>query len=365
MFAGPFKPIPRFVSRRHVTILGLAWNRVALVLPLAMLLGLLAFGGAFAGWLAQSTPKERVLASFSTSLKGRTRGQKHNARLAARSLDNRVIPPQGVFSFNQTVRSWSVDGGYSKALVSYDGELVRAYGGGVCQTSTTLYNVALLAGLPILERHPHVFVPGYIAPGRDAAVAYPGIDLRFQNSNPYPLRIRARVRGDRLEISILGTRTSNNQTITTQSATTQSATTQSATTQSATTQSATTQSATTQASDAHATGAQAKFAQNRSVRLSRFSSSRVERMGAPLPLSVRIESQVLSISAPQRLTRVRVKSGDGVARRSYLNSAGATGYRVVTHRVWSRDGIEVRREFLGDDTYPAMNRVLALIRDAP
>ena len=345
MFAGHFKPIPRFVSRRHVTILGLAWNRVALVLPLAMLLGLLAFGGAFAGWLAQSTPKERVLASFSTSLKGRTRGQKHNARLAARSLDNRVIPPQGVFSFNQTVRSWSVDGGYSKALVSYDGELVRAYGGGVCQTSTTLYNVALLAGLPILERHPHVFVPGYIAPGRDAAVAYPGIDLRFQNSNPYPLHIRARVRGDRLEISILGTRTSNNQTTTTQSATTQSAT--------------------TQASDAHATGAQAKFAQNRSVRLSRFSSSRVERMGAPLPLSVRIESQVLSISAPQRLTRVRVKSGDGVARRSYLNSAGATGYRVVTHRVWSRDGIEVRREFLGDDTYPAMNRVLALIRDAP
>ncbi len=335
MFAGHFKPIPRLVSDRSISIYKPASNRVALVLPIATLLGLLGFGGAFAGWLAQTAPQERVLAAFSTSLKGRTRGQKHNARLAARSLDNRVIAPRGVFSFNQTVKSWSVDGGYSKALVSYDGELVRAYGGGVCQASTTLYNAALLAGLPILERHPHVFVPGYIAPGRDAAVAYPGIDLRFQNSSAHPLRIRARVRGDRLEISILGTRSTRNQTTTTRTTT-------------------------TPASDSQVTGAQARLARNRNVPL-----SHVERMGRPSPLFVRIESQVLSVSTPQRLTRVRAKSGDGVARRSYVNSAGAIGYRVVTYRVWSRDKQEVRREFLGDDTYPAMNRVLALIRDAP
>jgi len=263
----------------------------SLALPVLLLLVLLALGGAMAGWLAKSPAPQRQLAGFSTSLKGRTRGQRHNAQLAARSLDNRVVAAGGVFSFNQAVQSWSVDQGYSKALVSYDGELVRAYGGGVCQTSTTLYNAALLAGLPILERHPHVFVPGYIKPGRDAAVAYPGIDLRFRNPFVTPIRIRAQVRGERLEVSLVG-----------------------------------------------ASGAK----------------------NAP---SVRIESELLSVTPPQRLTRVR--QSHGTARRAYLHSAGAAGYRVVTHRVFAWRGRETRRECLGDDTYPPMNRVIALLRDAP
>lgn len=301
---------------------GIVWNRFALVLPLAMLLILLVFGGALVGWLAKAAPREQTLAGFSTSLKGRTRGQRHNARLAARSLDGRVIAPQGVFSFNQTVKSWSVDGGYSKALVSYDGELVRAYGGGVCQTSTTLYNAALLAGLPILERHPHVFVPGYIAPGRDAAVAYPGIDLRFRNSNPWPIRIRAHVRGDRLEISLCATQTT-------------------------------------------ISSGQSQLAKDANARTRNTQGQSVQ---APpdhqSPSSVRIETQVLSVSAPQRMTRVRFQNEAAMPQRAYLHSAGATGYRVVTFRVFSRNGRELRREHLGDDTYPAMNRVLALIRDA-
>jgi vancomycin resistance protein VanW len=173
-------------------------------LPALVLLILVAGCAALAGWLAKAPPAQQQLAGFSTSLKGRTRNQRHNAELAARSIDGRIIPPNGVFSYNQAVKSWSVDQGYVKALVSYDGELVRAYGGGVCQTSTTLYNAILLAGLPVLERHPHVFVPHYITPGRDAAVAFPGIDLRFRNPNPWPIRIRAGLVGDRLEVSLLG-----------------------------------------------------------------------------------------------------------------------------------------------------------------
>lgn len=181
------------------------------------------------------------------------------------------------------MKSWSVDQGYVKALVSYDGELVRAYGGGVCQTSTTLYNAALLAGLPIVERHPHVFVPHYIAPGRDAAVAFPGVDLRFRNPHPWPIRIRARVRGERLEVALSG--------------------------------------------------------------------------AGKVPSKVQIQSEMLSITLPQRLTRV-VSRKENSKRRPYLHSAGAAGYRVVTYRL----GSSGRREWLSDDTYPAMNRIIALNR---
>lgn len=253
----------------------------------AILLALLALGAALFAHLLNAPPPQVEIAGYATSLKGRTAGQRHNAQLSARALDGRVISPGAVFSFNRAVKSWSVDQGYVKAPVSFDGELVRAFGGGVCQTSTTLYNAALLAGLPIRERHPHVFAPRYVPPGRDAAVAYPGVDLRFQNPYPWPLRIRASARGDRLEIRLLGAKRSDDQ--------------------------------------------------------------------------VEITAAALSRTAPNRLTRVVARPAG--AGRMYLRSPGATGFRVVTNRVFYRAGRETRRERLGDDTYPALNRIVQINED--
>ncbi len=165
----------------------------------------LSLVGAFGFFRLLGAPNPQVeIAGYATSLQGRTRGQRHNARLAAEAINGKVVAPGAIFSFNGAVKSWSVDQGYVKAPVSFDGELVRAYGGGVCQTSTTLYNAALLAGCPIVERHPHAFRPLYIAPGRDAAVAYPGVDLRFKNPFPWPLHIRATAHDNRLEVRLLG-----------------------------------------------------------------------------------------------------------------------------------------------------------------
>ena len=154
--------------------------------------------------IALLPPPQTEIVAYATTLTGRTRAQRHNAELSAQSLDGAVVPPGATFSFCHRVKSWSFDQGYVKAPVSYDGELVPAFGGGVCQTSTTLYNAALLAGLPIVERHHHVFAPHYVPPGRDAAVAYPSIDLRFRNPYPYPLQIRATAEGSRLEVSFWG-----------------------------------------------------------------------------------------------------------------------------------------------------------------
>ena len=144
------------------------------------------------------------MAGYATSLKGRTNSQRHNAQKAADALNGKIIAPNAIFSFNAAVKSWSADQGFVKAPVSFDGELIKAYGGGVCQTSTTLYNAALLAGLPIVERHPHVFAPHYVPPGQDAAVAQRSIDLRFRNPYPWPLRIQAKTQGERLEVRLYG-----------------------------------------------------------------------------------------------------------------------------------------------------------------
>lgn len=167
--------------------------------------GALLLSGAFGFLRLLGAPNPQVeMAGYATSLQGRTIGQKHNARLAAEAINGKIIAPGEVFSFNRAVKSWTVDQGYVKAPVSFDGELVRAFGGGVCQTSTTLYNTALLAGCSILERHPHSFRPIYVAPGRDAAVAYPGVDLRIKNPFSWPIHIRATANDNRLDVRFLG-----------------------------------------------------------------------------------------------------------------------------------------------------------------
>jgi vancomycin resistance protein YoaR len=164
--------------------------------------GLLFLAGA--GALLCAVPREQVLGSYSTSLSARSPGQRANARRAARALDGVTLPPGGEFSFNRTVGPWTADRGYVLAPVSYEGELVVDWGGGVCQTSTTLYNAALLAGLVIVERERHSWAPRYVPPGLDAAVAVSSADLRLRNPYPWPVRLHAQLQGERLGLEIRG-----------------------------------------------------------------------------------------------------------------------------------------------------------------
>jgi len=154
-------------------------------------------------WAAAQPCRWQVIGAYRTGLAGRTAAQVHNLRLAAKAINGKVLQPASEFSFNRAVGSWSADRGYVKAPVSYDGELRPAWGGGVCQVSSTLYNAALLAGLEIVERHRHRFPAHYVPPGQDAAVAQLDIDLRFRNSSGSPVKIEAEVTGDEITCRIL------------------------------------------------------------------------------------------------------------------------------------------------------------------
>lgn len=148
------------------------------------------------------SPKEACIGGYSTSLAGRSTDQRHNAVLSAEALNGAVLLPGKTFSFNERVGTFSRDAGFRKAPVSYNGTLIDSWGGGVCQTSTTFYNAALLAGLPIVERNRHRFWPSYITPGRDAAVAFGQIDLKVSNDLLSPVRVEAKVDGEALVVRL-------------------------------------------------------------------------------------------------------------------------------------------------------------------
>jgi vancomycin resistance protein YoaR len=157
-----------------------------------------------AGISTLAPPSDVCLNSFATDLSSRTPGQRHNARLAAGAIHGAVLAPGSTFSFNRRVGNWTSDAGYRRAPVSFEGRLVTAVGGGVCQTSSALYNAALLAGLSVVERHRHAVAPAYVPPGRDAAVAYNTLDLRIRNPYASAVRVVARTEGDALVVSVTG-----------------------------------------------------------------------------------------------------------------------------------------------------------------
>jgi len=128
----------------------------------------------------------------------------HNIALAASKLDGVIVMPGEVFSFNGSVGPRTPELGYRPAPVILNNILVPGDGGGVCQVSSTLFNVALLADLPILERANHSRPVAYLPIGRDATVVYGAIDLRFRNTTGSPVLLWSSVRGLRLTITLYG-----------------------------------------------------------------------------------------------------------------------------------------------------------------
>jgi vancomycin resistance protein YoaR len=117
--------------------------------------------------------------------------RKYNMKLAAKSVNNTVLKPGEVFSFNNLTRSLD----YKEAKTFSNGGVGIANGGGLCQVSSTLYMAANYAGLRIVERHPHYAVLPYIKPGFDATVwfgenGWGAQDMRFENNTDGYIVIR-------------------------------------------------------------------------------------------------------------------------------------------------------------------------------
>ena len=128
----------------------------------------------------------------------------HNVQLVARLIDRTLIRPGAVFSFNGTTGERTAERGFKEAPVIINGELQTGLGGGVCQVSTTLFNAAYEAGLPIESRTNHALYIDHYPQGRDATVNYPDIDLRFTNDSGRWLLVRTLVGSSSLTVNLYG-----------------------------------------------------------------------------------------------------------------------------------------------------------------
>lgn len=114
-----------------------------------------------------------------------------NIGRAAELVDGTVLKPGEEFSLNGIVGERTAENGFTEGYVISNGILKRDLGGGVSQMATTTFNAMFFAGLKDLEHKPHSFYIDRYPVGREATVAWPTVDLRFENDTDHGILIHA------------------------------------------------------------------------------------------------------------------------------------------------------------------------------
>ncbi len=142
-------------------------------------------------------PIEEELGSFSTKIHNQEEARQNNIKLVTSALNGTIVKNGDTFSFTSIVGPATTEKGYQKAnVIDKDGNNVPGLGGGMCQVSTTVYNAVLsIPSLTVTERHPHTAVVPYIESGKDAAVAYGSLDLKFVNNTGYDVKLYTETTG--------------------------------------------------------------------------------------------------------------------------------------------------------------------------
>ncbi len=114
-----------------------------------------------------------------------------NIGRAAKLIDGTVLKPGEEFSLNEIVGERTAENGFTEGYVISDGILKLDLGGGVSQMATTTFNAMFFAGLKDIQHKPHSFYIDRYPVGREATVAWPTVDLRFQNDTDHGVLIHA------------------------------------------------------------------------------------------------------------------------------------------------------------------------------
>jgi len=144
--------------------------------------------------------------SFSTSIASSAPARKHNVARALSKFNGMRVEPGQTVSFNAVVGLRTAANGFMEAKIILNGKFEDGVGGGVCQSSTTLYNAALLADMKIEAANPHSLSVGYVPPSFDAMVNATWSDLKFINTSELPVFIRAHADQNRATVEFYGTK---------------------------------------------------------------------------------------------------------------------------------------------------------------
>ncbi len=159
--------------------------------------------------LLAGTTKTELMNSFKmissyTTTTTKNANRNTNIELSANAINGTTVMPGEVFSFNEATGKRTVEKGYKEAVAISGGQNVPDVGGGVCQTSSTLFNAVARANLEIVYRSPHAWPSSYVEKGMDATVNWPNLDFKFKNNTDNPIFIVAYYANRKVTVEIYG-----------------------------------------------------------------------------------------------------------------------------------------------------------------
>ena len=153
-----------------------------------------------------STIKD-VLGTYTTDFSSSSSARAKNLEVGSAKLNGHVLMPGETLSGYECLQPFTRANGYESAASYENGQVVDSIGGGVCQLSTTMYNMALEAELEITQRQNHSMIVTYVDPSRDAAIAGTYKDLKITNNYSTPIYIEAYTSGRKLTFTCYGQET--------------------------------------------------------------------------------------------------------------------------------------------------------------
>lgn len=114
----------------------------------------------------------------------RSANREKNLITSTSHMNGTIVEPGGTISALTMYGPITRENGYEEAGTFNEGQHSVEMGGGICQTTTTLYNACLMAEFDIVERRHHSMMVTYVDPSRDAMVyATGGLDFKAVNNS--------------------------------------------------------------------------------------------------------------------------------------------------------------------------------------
>ena len=144
-----------------------------------------------------AAPHMRKISSWTTYYQvSQSNGFGNNISIPARDINGTVVAPGAVFDFWQSIGPVTYARGYRDggAIINGHSQPTGALGGGICSTSTTLFNAVARAGYETLAKKNHYYYITRYPVGLDATVVISGTSVQtmsWRNDTKYPVLIRS------------------------------------------------------------------------------------------------------------------------------------------------------------------------------
>ncbi len=154
-----------------------------------------------ADFLKKNIVKLGTFETYSTNTDNGT----SNMHVSLEACNGSIIEPGAEWSFNECTGDSNLESnGYKSAHVIVDGRIADGIGGGICQSSTTIYNAAILSDMEVVERYNHKWPSGYVDIGLDATIDYPNLDLKLKNITDYQMFLECKEDNNTLTATFYG-----------------------------------------------------------------------------------------------------------------------------------------------------------------